>query len=139
MAGRTAFKRLLLQGILWDAQENGLRLHDALKAACRAKLKESKSGNFLVGTSGNGKTANFEVPASGRGLNAQEIAEILQCLYELYGFSKDSLIASGITSPNDTQIAAEMRFRLNPVRSYTLDHSASRRGPDRIETEVALV
>lgn len=138
MASTAAFRRLLLQGIQWDAQDNSLTLLDALKTACRARLNETQAGSFLIGTSSNGKAAQFELPASGRGSSPQEIAEEVQRLYDLYEVAKAALIAGGVATPTDTQIAADMKFRLRPVRSFTLDHSLGRVGPGATETEVAL-
>ena len=138
MATTAAFRRLLLQGILWDSQDKGLTLIDALKSACRAKLTTTASGDFLVGTAGNGKTVQFEMPAAGRGCSPQEIAEETQRLYDLHAVAKAALIAGGVATPTDTQISTEMKFRLRPVTSFTLDHSRSRIGPCATEEDIAL-
>lgn len=139
MATTSAFRRLLLQGIFWDAQDKGLSLHDALKAACRAILKRTETGDFLVGTSGNGKTAEFEIPASGRGCSPQEIAEETQRLYDLHELAKTALIDGGVATPKDSQVFTEMKSRINPVRTFRIDHSRGRIGPVAQEVEVELV
>lgn len=138
MASSASFRRLLLQGIFWDSLDKGLSLFEALKTACRSSLKSTESGNFLIGTTSNGKNAQFEIPASGRGSSPQEIAEDLQSLYDLYEVSKACLISGGTVSPTDEQILVEMKRRIRPVRSFSLDHSGLRIGRSAIDQEVTL-
>lgn len=139
MATTSAFRRLLLRGIQWDAQDSAVSLCDALKAACRAKLKITEAGNVLIGTLSNGKSAQFAIPELGRGCSPQEIAEETLRLYELYDVAKAALIAGGTADPTDEQIAADIAYRIQPVRTVRLDHSRVRIGPSLNEEEVALV
>jgi hypothetical protein len=129
----------LLQGIQWDSQEAGVPLCDGLKSACRARLKQTSTGDVLIGTLSNGKSAQFAIPEPGRGCSPQEIAEEISRLYDLHAVAKAALIAGGTADPSDELIAAEMKFRLQPVRSFRQDHSRSRIGHSLRETEVALV
>lgn len=114
-------------------------LCDGLKTACRAHLKRTATGDFLIGTLSNGKSAQFEIPASGRGCSPQEIAEEISRLHDLHAVAKAALIAGGTADPSDELISAEMKFRLQPIRTFRQDHSRSRIGPSLTETEVALV
>ena len=139
MATTAAFRRLLLQGIQWDSQDNGVSLCEGLKTACRAQLKRTSSGDVLIGTLSNGKSSQFAIPEPGRGCSPQEIAEVVQRLYDLHAVAKAALIAGGVSDPSDEQIAADIKNRLQPVTTFRQNHSRSRIGPSLRETEVALV
>ena len=138
MAASAEFSRLLIQGIQWDAQDANITLYVALKAAARAKLSLTDKGRYLIGTTGNGKSVSFQLPPLGRGQSSEELAEATYRLVELYEASKASLIAGGIAAPTDEQIVAEIKARLQPVRSYRVDFVGLRTGPQATETEVAL-
>ncbi len=57
--------RLFIRALFWEASEKGLTFDAVLKASARAKLSETVKGKVLVGTTANGVSATFQLPAVG--------------------------------------------------------------------------
>jgi hypothetical protein len=119
----TEFKRLLLKGLRWDAQKAGIRLREALKAACQARLEETKTGLALIGTSGNGASMTFALPQLASAIGQEAIIFAVSQLDDLLTDSEADLITAGNAAPNDDAILAEMLFRLKPRRAMREDYS----------------
>jgi hypothetical protein len=118
-----AFRRLLLKGILWDAQEQGVLLAEALKAACRAKYVATNTGANLIGASGNGSSVTFSLPQEASTLTPSAVAEACSELDDLYAEVRADLVTGGTAIPTDGQIYAEMLHNLAPRRSAYADRS----------------
>lgn len=120
------FKRLFLRGLKWDAEEQSISLHDALKSAARAQLTETRNGLILIGTAGNGHTVNFSLPGNGGGLTPFDIADLLEDLLRRHEEASTNLVAAGTADPTDDQIFTEMLTLLVPVRAVTHDFGCLR-------------
>jgi len=110
----TAFRRLLLKGIQWDAEQAGVLLVDALKAACRAKYTSTNTGQVLVGATGNGSSVTFALPSEASTLTPTAVGEACSELDDLYTDCKADLVTAGDAAPTDDEVYAEMLFRLDP-------------------------
>lgn len=128
VAATTAFKRLLLQGIAWDAEDADLTLLDGLKAASRAQLTETKNGTVLIGTAGNGFNATFTLPNNGQGITPTDATELCSELLDRYNDALAALTARGIDTPTDSQILVEMLALMKKVKSSYADFSTIPRG-----------
>jgi hypothetical protein len=100
------FRRLLLRGIYWDAQDDSLTLANALKAACRARLTETQNGWTLAGTSGNGTAVSFSVPVGN--FSPEAVASACEDLYTRYEEASAELTAEGDASITDSEIFTRM-------------------------------
>ena len=108
----TAYARLVLRGLAWDAGEGGLSLFESLKAAARAKLTATEKGQFLTGAAGNGTSVQFGLP-SARDCTPQEIAELTSWLIDLY-----ETVVAGLTTPTDAEILTAMLAEMQPRRTH---------------------
>ncbi len=109
MAGvTTEFKRNLLRGLAWDAQDRGLSLESVLKEACRARLEETKTGKVLTMAAGNGSQAQFSLPQAASRMSPAEIDAACESLYTLYENTLTELATDGVGSPTDDQIRIRM-------------------------------
>lgn len=121
----TAYKKLTLRGLQWDAEAGSLTLAAVLKSAAQARLSETSSGLVLTGTAGNGHTVSFALPATnGLSLSSESVAEMISDLLDRY----DAAIAVLGGTPTDAQIFSEMLAQLVPIRSVTDDFSQLRTG-----------
>jgi len=123
----TQFKRNLLNGIRWDAQDNGLTLAQALKSAARARLSENSTGQHLLSSEGNGAKVVFALPQSDTKISPEAITSATGELYDRYNQAKADLISAGVsTAPSDDLILTEMLARLNPRKTMADDFSTMR-------------
>ncbi len=90
------------------------------------------SGKILVSASAGGTSSGYST-SGGTGINPQNIAEFWDEALELYDIASAALVDSGIASPTQTQIVAEMRFRLSPVESADPDFADEWSGPIFVE------
>lgn len=125
MAGvTTEFKRNLLRGLAWDADDRALTLHNILKEACRARVEESRTGKVLVGVSGNGASVQYALPQAASRMSPAEIDSACEQLYTIYELSIAELATDGIAAPNDTQIKTRMLSLLVRRNEAYTDRSA---------------
>lgn len=125
MAGvTTEFKRNLLRGLAWDAEDRALRLEAVLKEACRARVEETRTGKVLSAVSGNGASAQYLLPQAASRMSPAEIDGACEQLYSLYESSLAELATEGNTSPNDAQIKSRMLSLLVRRNEATTDRSA---------------
>lgn len=96
----------------------------SLTAAANAALDAVKGGT-LSNVSGNGHSIAWAT--GGSSADASDFAEGISRLLELYDSSRADLVTSGVASPTDAQIYAEMKDRLVPVREITKDFSGAGR------------
>jgi hypothetical protein len=104
----TDFKRNLLRGLAWDAEDRALELETVLKEACRARVEETRTGKVLVGVSGNGASATYALPQSASRISPAEIDGACGQLYSLYEIAIEQLATDGNASPTDDQIRIRM-------------------------------
>lgn len=108
----TAYARLFLRGLAWDASENGETLYNTLKASARAKLTSTEKGQFLTAAAGNGTSVQFGLP-SVRDCTPQEIAELTSQLLDLW----DRVYAEQ-TDPTDDEMLTALLAELQPRRTF---------------------
>lgn len=120
MAVSTNYKRLFIQGLFWDSEDNGVSLYDTLKAASRARLTDTKTGKVLTGTGRNGATVSFSLPIGGAGnLTPLYVAEMCAEMLTRYADATAQLAADGNTEPSDQDILNEILDDLTPrTESY---------------------
>jgi hypothetical protein len=119
----TEFSRNLLRGLVWDAQDQGLRLEAAIKAACRGKYHETNTGLSIVGASGNGSSVTFALPQAASSFTPDALAVAFTELYDLYESAVAEFVAEGNATPNDAQVIARMLALLKPKRERSSDFS----------------
>lgn len=127
----TDFKRLFVQGLKWDAEdqsteESPVTFYAALKAASRARLTDNKTGRVLIGSAGNGRTVTFALPMNGQGLTPTDIAELCGEMLRRYDEAKADLVAAGTADPTDDEIYAELLAKLVPITESTIDMQGMR-------------
>lgn len=125
MAGvTTEFKRNLLRGLAWDAEDRALTLEAVLKEACRARVEETRTGKVLIGVSGNGANAQFALPQAASRLSPAEIDGACEQLYSLYETAIAELDTDEVASPSDAQIKSRMLSLLVRRNEAVTDRSA---------------
>lgn len=115
------FRRVFLRSLAWDAEDNGIALHDGLKAAARASIADTGTGKVLVGATANGTAVSYQVPANGVHLSPVEIAETVEGFLTGY----ETAVAGLGESPTDTDILAAMLAAIVAVRSVSPDFSGA--------------
>jgi hypothetical protein len=128
VAASTAYKRLFLRGIKWDAGSNAGALLAALTTAARGSIQQTRQGRAIIGTSAAGRSVSFLLPSSGQGVTQTDIAELISELLDLYESSNTALVSAGIATPTTDQIYTEMLSRLVAVTEFTTDYSGMRVG-----------
>jgi hypothetical protein len=119
----SAIARAQLKTLWEDSQEQGLTLADSLKAWRRGRVSVTSEGVVLVGSAGEGVSANFQVIP---GLPQSGLAEMADRLENTYDQAKAYLVAGGTTNPTDHSIKDEMLGLMHSARSFTGDYSALR-------------
>lgn len=95
-----------------------------LQAQADSSIIALSASGSIKATGGNGKTVEFFGPESGQSPN--ELGELCGEMLRLYDSAAEALVNSGIASPADAQIYAEMKGRLVPIRSTTSDFTRMR-------------
>jgi hypothetical protein len=121
----TDYKRLLIKGIAYDAEEETITLQAALKAAVRGKYDDTGGGYSIIGSAGNGQSVTFQLPQSK--FQPHEIAIAVSQLDDLYTDAVTELATDDIASPNDSQILARMLALLFPRNEASVDYSGMSR------------
>src|SRR5690348_8363520 len=103
----TDYKRLFVQALKWDSEDQSIEFFAALKSAARARYSETSAGRLLIGTSGNNKSVTFAIP-QGAELTPTIIAELIGELLRNYDEAKAALVAAGTATPTDAEIYAEL-------------------------------
>jgi hypothetical protein len=125
----TEFKKLLLKGLFYDAQNRALELEKALRLAVSGQYNSTASGLVIVATAGNGQSVQFALPESK--YTPFEIAIAVSQLDDLFDDAKSELITDGIASPSDDQIFVRMKELLRPRNSCGVDYSRMSQVGDR--------
>lgn len=120
MAGASIeFRRLLLRGLGWDAEKLGITLQTALKCACQGRLEENKTGQQIVGASGNGASITFELPQSSTELTPSKVLESVSQLYDLYEIAVAELEADETTATDSAILARMLQLLVRRNEVYT--------------------
>lgn len=77
----SAFVRLFVRGLQWDAEDAGATFSDTLKTAARARLTNSARGKVLIGTASNGTSSTFSLPPLGD-LTGNDVADVCSVLLD---------------------------------------------------------
>lgn len=107
------WKKLFLDSLTWEAERTSSSFFEVLKSAAQAKLNNVGDGAVLVGSSGNGASVTYQIPAGGPG--PAEMVEVVAELFELYYRKKQALGGN----PADAVLVASMKSALVPVRSFS--------------------
>lgn len=101
---------------LWYNRGEGT-LQGALRQYLIDASSATSGGTAIVSTSANGVSVTRAIADNLNPADELRIAEALNTLY-------DETVASGIT--DDEEIFKEMKFALEPVTRFSIDHSAWR-------------
>jgi hypothetical protein len=113
----SAFVRLFIRGLAWDADAQNRSLQEVLEAAAKARLTETSKGKVLIGTAANGASVNYALPPTD-GLTAQDVAEVCSLLLDKI----DAIVAAN-PGYGDEQIKAALLAAFPSVRTFTRDFS----------------
>jgi hypothetical protein len=111
----TAFVRLLVRGIAWDAGESGVPFADALRTAARARLTDTSRGKVLVGTTSGGTAVTYALPPLGT-LTSEDLAEACSILLD-----RCDAIRAGQPAVTDEALVATLLSQLKPVHAFGHD------------------
>jgi hypothetical protein len=106
------WKRLFLDSIYWKAQDEGLTFFAVLKSVAQTKLSSASDGTVLIGSSSNGASVTYQIPAGGP--SPSEMVEVVAELFDLYYRKKQSLGGN----PSDAVLVASMHDAIRPVRRF---------------------
>jgi hypothetical protein len=111
----SAFVRLFIRGLAWDAERTGVSFLDGLRTVSRAELSDVLKGKVLIGTASSGTQVSFSLPPLGS-LSAEDIAEVCSRLLD----QCDTLIAATPSLETDTEALKVALLALFPrVTSYS--------------------
>jgi hypothetical protein len=116
---RTEFRRLLLRGLFWDAQDQGVRLEAALKSAVRGVYTQNGSGQAIIRAQGNGALIEFALPQMASSFTPEAISIAVEGLYSLLDSANTELSTDGNSAPTDAQVFARMLSLLQPSRAHS--------------------
>jgi hypothetical protein len=77
----SAFVRLYIRGLAWDAEDASASFADTLKAAARAKLTSTDKGKVLIGVTSGGTASTYTLPPLGN-LSADDVAEVASAVLD---------------------------------------------------------
>lgn len=123
MAVGYSFKKLLLRGLIWDAEENVMTIQAVLKDSIRAKITSISGGLYLISTSANGASVTYQLPALASGISPDRIATACSELYDLYEAAIVDLSGDSIASPTNEQIRDRMLAMMLPTNQARSDYS----------------
>lgn len=115
--------RLWLRSIWATVPGTFTTLSLALNDLITSRLEAISGGTVLL-TSANGHSVQLASPD--KGLSAEDWAEGLSYLMDLYDNSLAALIQGGIPAPSDAQIYVEMLDQLRPITTMQNDFTALR-------------
>lgn len=116
-------KRSLLQELFDKVPDDYATLLVAIKTKRNEWNAAIKSGT-PASISANGHALGLRTDKDS--LSPEDLAGFGGELRDLYDTASAAVVASGIASPTDAQIYAEMIDRLQPVTSFTSDYSTLR-------------
>lgn len=85
-----------------------------LEAQADAAVTALSASGAIKSTAGNGKAVEFFGPGD-TGIDSTELGTLTGEMIRLYDMSLAALVSSGIASPTDAEIYAEMKSRLDAV------------------------
>lgn len=121
MRATTAFIRLFIRGIAWDAADLAITFQEALKIAASAKLSDSNKGKVLQRSMAGGVEVQFMLPSLGD-LGQTDLAEVCSFILD-----KVDVILAETPGLNDAQLLAALLAKIVPLQSFRPDFSDSRR------------
>jgi hypothetical protein len=113
----SAFVRLFVRGLAWDAGDAGASFDDTLKAAARAKLTDSGKGKVLVGTTAGGASVTYTLPPLGD-LTGQDVADVCSTLLD-----KVDVLRAATPAITDAELLAALLAAYPTIRAMRPDFS----------------
>ncbi len=117
MRATSAFIKLFVRGLAWDATAQNITFEAALKVAAQARLADSKRGKVLTGTGQGGATVEYTLPPLGD-MTAQDLAEVCSLLLD-----RVDALKAGTPSITDSALVAALLAGLKPIREFRPDFS----------------
>lgn len=117
MRATSAFVRLFIRGLSWDAAASGASFADTLQEAAQSQVKETARGKVLIRARANGTEAFYSLPPS-EGLSAMDIAEVASRVLD----KSDELIsAASPAGLTDAQLLPALLAAFPPINSSRPD------------------
>ena len=120
MRATSAFVRLLVRGLAWDADDAGASFDDTLKTAARARLTDTQKGKVLIGTTSGGTSVTFALPPLGA-LTGEDVTEVCSLLLD-----KVDALRAADPALEDAAIVTALLDAFQPVRAVTSDFRSYR-------------
>lgn len=109
-AASTAHKRLFVRHLLEAAQSGSTTIIALLKSYTTSRITETASGKVIVAHTGNGHSAQYQIPDD---WSPEDAIELLSDIRDRYVEAKEKLEdVDDISDPTDTQIHNEMLDKL---------------------------
>ena len=119
MAALSSWYSLAFIRCAWEsAPEGASTFREYILAALKGKISDTSSGRLITGTSSNGTSVSFALPADGT-VTQQGIAELCEQILTHY----DDCTAAGVTDEAVIYQTIRARFMDNTVTSYRPDFS----------------
>lgn len=120
MRATSAFVRLFIRGISWDAVAEPATFADTLRGVAQAQVKDTSRGKVLIRARANGTEAFYSLPPSD-GLTAKDISEVVSFVLD----KVDELIAATPSlADNDSALVAALLAAFPTIRSHAVDFSS---------------
>lgn len=134
-AASTSHKRLFVRHLLESAVSGSTTIIALLKSYTTSRINETASGKVIVAHSGNGHTAQYQIPSNWTPEDAIEMLSDIRDRYEEAVTKLDEV--DDISSPTDTQIHDEMLEKLpkGARRRTGSDFTNLRIGNELVEDE----
>jgi hypothetical protein len=116
----SAFVRLFIRGLAWDAEAASATFAATLKSAAKARLSDSSKGKVLVGTTAGGTSVTYALPPMDS-LTADDLAEVCSLLLD-----KVDALKAATPSITDAQLVTALLAEFPSVRRYQSDYSGAR-------------
>ena len=91
--------------------------------------EEVEASGFITGSSSAGRSTSQTIMS---GTAVHDALKVARDLLDLYTDSKADLVTSGIASPTDAQVYAEMMFRVQPATIATANFTLVRDEPENV-------
>lgn len=121
MRATSAFVRLFIRGLAWDAEEAGATLDETLKIAARAKLSSTVKGKVLLGSNSAGVAVTYSLPPMD-GLTDKDVVEVCSILLD-----KVDAIRAENSDIDDAQLVQALLAEFPTVRGMRPDFTTLQR------------
>jgi len=106
---------LFLRTAKWAAEEQATTLRDVLKASAKARIEATSEGLALIGTSSDGSSVNYALPAPSAGMSLSP--ETLSLMMGRVWDWVDEIVAA-TPAITDADLYTALKAKNTPIRSF---------------------